>query len=72
MDINATLKDLRTAIAEFYRLQEEGTPDGDARALELASDVTAMVDCIDEWLSKGDDLPSAWSHRRSPVRPPVE
>lgn len=72
MDINATLKELRKAIAEFYRLQDEGTPDADARGLELAGEIAAMADSVDEWLSKGGHLPSDWHTPANPHNMPVE
>jgi hypothetical protein len=53
MDPNQALGNIRSALYEFYQTAEEF----DADALTVIKD---NVEALDEWLSRGGFLPSAW------------
>lgn len=57
MDPNETLRLLREAVAEYRRPLPFSDSD---EAAQLLADLVQHVEALDEWLSKGGFLPSAW------------
>jgi hypothetical protein len=55
MDPNATLEKLRAALAVLAH--DDGTTDADLKAVREAAEA---AEALDEWLSRGGFLPSAW------------
>lgn len=65
MDVNATLAELRQALADYWDSA------GDRRATEAAALTMAeRLETMDAWLSRGGFLPAAWMHGRTTGRTP--
>ena len=55
MDVNATLRELREALAQWNLRGDT------AGALDAAATIAEKAQALDEWLSKGGFLPADWS-----------
>lgn len=56
MDPNAALKNIREAVGELRNQDDDGVLDGTSQVGFLLESVEAL----DEWLTKGGFLPTAW------------
>lgn len=63
MDPNAVLKEIRKLIERASDLESFPRPD----PAELLTELASAVEDLDEWLTKGGFLPSAWELNRTTV-----
>jgi hypothetical protein len=79
MDPNTTLGSMREALAHQHQLEERAErayekdrmDEGDALAEQAAAAapcVSEYAQALDEWLSKGGDLPQDWKFPGSRIR----
>lgn len=57
MDPDATLKELRGCIDEFWRVYEAGDIIG---IVDAGAAVTTVADALDRWMSDGGYKPEGW------------
>ena len=57
MDPNATLNNLRQALASYWDLPSGFTP---AEEEAIVLDLTEAAQALDEWISRGGFLPTEW------------
>lgn len=64
MDPNSALDDMREAIKAFTKASERAADDhnlGSAyAALAIGEDLTESAEALDEWITQGGFLPTAW------------
>ena len=62
MDPNMTLLDLRFLFSRLRRLlgEDRANPQFDLILNAMASDISERFGALDEWLSNGGFLPTAW------------
>jgi hypothetical protein len=67
MDPNANLQEQRRLSAEINTLieQKDGEPSRREaeRLIDLAGELADHAQALDEWISKGGFLPTAWRHK---------